>query len=210
MNQAREVSPLRDGLLLLLLAGEVVSLTGAQQYWWLGAAISALAAVLVLWFNLGQHKLRAYRMKRPFYAALTLAPEQGHVSWATELHVPPHTEVALQLRLSHRLHYRQLELIFGFEGDAGRRPQPLSVLNTFVKVGQTRTQSPADTPTHYIDYNDAYHIREQADRTRPNVSAFGFIVKTRAPGRYPVRLQMITDGGESFPVEHLTLTVETR
>jgi hypothetical protein len=103
-----------------------------------------------------------------------------------------------------------MELIFGFQGDRGRRPLPIKVRNTFIKEGQTREQSPATTSTHYIDYNDAYHIRETVERTAPNVTAYGFVIKTRAPGRYPIYVRAITDGGESSAVEDLFLNVETR
>lgn len=79
--------------------------------------------------------------------------------------------------------------------------------NTFIKIGLAKYQNPRDEPGHYIDDKDAYHIRSTAERTPGNTYGLGFIVKTNAPGRYPVRLYVMSDAGESGPAKPLFLIV---
>jgi hypothetical protein len=96
--------------------------------------------------------------------------------------------------------------------DSGRQilVDPLSVRNAFIKDGLTREQSPKTSSSHYIDHGDCYHIKEAVERTKPNYYNYGFIVKTKTPGRYPVILEAVTDCGEAKPKEGLTLIVEER
>ena len=92
--------------------------------------------------------------------------------------------------------YRQIHLVFGFHGDRARRPIPLSVRNHFIKVGINREQSPENNPSHFIDQDNHYHISDPAERTPGNVYMIGFVVETKEPGKYPVILELITEGGE--------------
>jgi hypothetical protein len=87
------------------------------------------------------------------------------------------------------MHYRQELLIFGFGGYT-QRPQPFKVLNTYIKVGQRREQSPSDNRNHSIDHKDRYHIREPIEFTKPNHYAYGFMVRTHEPGRFPVIMEL--------------------
>jgi hypothetical protein len=197
-----------SALLLVVVAG-VLTMTTAEKFWWVAPTISGLAFVAIVWFQWGQHRVRALRSRRPFRADMTIAP-QTPGSECRELHVPPHREISLQLRLRPALHYRQLEFVFGFWGDPLRRPLPVRVLNEFVKIGMTREQSPDTNSAHYIDHSDRYHIREALDRTNPNVYTQGFIIQTRDPRRFPVLLEIITDLGEAKPKRELVLIVEER
>lgn len=180
-------------------------MTAAQEYWWLAPVLSAIAIVIVLWFQWGQYKVRNWRMRYPFKAFLTAAHDgnQVHV-----LRIPPHQDVLIQLLIYPRLHYTQTELLFGFRGDQNAKPTPVKVVNTFIKVGKQREQSPDDNEDHYIDINDNYHIRRVSERTKPNCYAIGFLVKTKTSGKYPIRLEAITDSGESLPARELTVIVE--
>jgi hypothetical protein len=199
-----------NSLLLVAAAGSVLLMSAAEKFWWLAPSVAGFAAILVIWFNWGQHKIRAFRARRPFEAFLTIAPEKGRDSWCHELHVPPNTEIAIQLRIRPRLHYRQLSFAIGFGGIEADRPRPIKVLNTFIKEGLRREQSPADNENHYIDYNNWYHIRDEVERIRPNFYAYGFLVQTKKPGRYPVLVEIITDCGEGKPSKELHLIVEDR
>src|SRR5438552_3902025 len=99
-----------NAALILIAASGAVFLSAAQEYWWLAPLISVIAAVLVLWFNAGRPWLRARRLMRPVKAFLTLYPDGGHDSWATEIHVPLKSEIRLSLRIRPRFHYRQMEI----------------------------------------------------------------------------------------------------
>ena len=116
----------------------------------------------------------------------------------------------MQLRMTPRFHFKQYEVVFGFLGNQSARPLPIKVVNTFIAQGLRREQSPDDTETHSISHKGNYHIMETRERTKPNVYAYGFLVRTREPGRYPIRFELITDCGEGKPVEPLVLVVEER
>jgi hypothetical protein len=196
-------------VLLLVAAAGAISMTDAERFWWLAPTISGLAVIAVVWFQWGQHKVHAIRGRRPFRADMTIAPYTSGSEYC-ELHVPPHREVSLQLRVRPTLHYRQLEFVFGFWGNPSSRPVPVRVFNEFIKVGKAREQSPDTNSNHYIDQNDRYHIREELERTTPNVYTQGFIIQTKEPGRYPVLLEIITDSGEAKPKQKLVIIVEER
>jgi hypothetical protein len=203
-NSRGDVSIL--ALLLVAMSG-TVPITAGQEYWWLAPVISGVALAAVVWFQWGQHKVRTIRARRGFSATMVVAPEAGKIE-ACEVRVPPNSQISLQLRMRPRLHYRQMEIIFGFRGDALQRPVPLHVLNSYIKHGKRRIQSPDTNPDHYIDHEEFYHIKETSERTYPNVYTLGFLVQTRNPGRYPVLLEAMTDCGEAKAKEELVLIVD--
>jgi hypothetical protein len=181
-------------------------MTAAQHYWWLAPVISALALAAIVWFQWGQHRVRAFRLKSPFTVLLSHTSDSPDE--VQNLHIPAHTnEVFIHLRIRPRVQYRQTEILFGFDGDRERRPLPQSILNTFIKKGFNRVQNPDKDTNHYIDQDNHYHIVTTADRSPPNVQALGFVVQTREPGRYPVVLEIITDCGEAKPYFRVYVTV---
>ena len=99
-------------LLLLVAGGAAIVSTPAEKFWWLAPTVAGIAACLVVWFNWGQHKVRSWRMRRPFKAYLTVAP-QSSAGMLTELHVPPNREVEVQFRMYPRLHHKQFHFVFG-------------------------------------------------------------------------------------------------
>lgn len=174
-----------------------------QEYGWV---ISAAALAAIIWFQSGQHQVRAFRLKRAFHA--TLSPGTDGKIEALSMSVPAHSErVVVQLRIRPRLTYRQVEILFGFDGDPDKRPLPVGVFNAFIKHGFNREQDPEKNTNHYIDHHNHYHIVQTVDRSPPNTQALGFIVDTREAGRYPVVLEIITESGEAKPYTKLYLTV---
>jgi hypothetical protein len=87
---------------------------------------------------------------------------------------------------------------------------PAFTTSNFTLFLELREVSPANNQNHFIDENDNYHINETGDRIYPNCYAQGFLIQTRNPGRYPVRLEVITDCGEGIPTEKLYIIVEER
>lgn len=168
------------------------------------AGLGVLTVGLILWINWGRPWWRKRRMRRPFAAYFGSGARS---EWARELRVPAHAEIDIQLWLEPRLHYTQHEIVFGFDGLPGDRPEPLRVHNSSIKVGLAKYQTPREDPGHYIDEKDAYHIRSTAERTPGNTYTLGFIVKTNSPGRYSVVLYVISDVGESRPTKPLFLVV---
>jgi hypothetical protein len=101
-------------LILIVLAG-IAGMTASQEYWWLAPLISALALTAVVWFNWGQHKVKAIKLRHPYRAFLCYGPddpiERG------DIRLPANTQVMLQVRLRPTVVYQQLEIVFGFVGD---------------------------------------------------------------------------------------------
>jgi hypothetical protein len=178
-----------------------------ERYWWLGAAVSGLALLAVVWFQWGQHKLRNHRMKRPFHVSFTTETGSGAYY---EMHWPKNSEVTLNLRMRPRINFTRHALVFGFHEEGAGAPVPIKAVNTFIKIGKRREQLPSETDGHAIDYTNNYHIKETVEYTVGNVYTAGFLVRTSSPGRYKIRLELITDGGQSDPVEELFLVVEDR
>jgi hypothetical protein len=191
-----------SGLIVTDWSGRLVSLLKYAPA--ISVGLGALTVFLIVWINWGRPWRRKRRMNRPFFASFG---ESDRSKWTHELQVPADSEVDVQLRIEPKLHYTQHEIVFGFEGEPGCRPEPLRTSNTFIKVGKSKYQDPREERTHYIDAKDAYHIQSTHERTAGNTYTLGFIVKTHRPGRYPVRLVVISDAGESLPKKPLVLIV---
>jgi hypothetical protein len=127
-----------------------------------------------------------------------------------ELTAPPHSEFSIQLRIVPHETFEQYDIVFGFIGDPERRPVPLRGFNEFIKTGTRRERSPDNDDNHYIDESDNYHIRETRHLVMPNPYRYGYLVKTRAPGCYPIRLEVVTECGEGLPVKGVFLTVSEK
>lgn len=203
MNKAGHKVAESRNLLLLLAAGAAIMATPAEQYWWLGPSLAGIAAILVVWFNWGQHQFRRLKMKSPYRVELV-----GPDGMVQELHAKANSEVSVQLRIWPHLSYQHHEIVFGFIGDQTTKPVPLKTINEFIKIGLRREQSPETNENHAIDMSDNYHIREDRHVSLPNNYSYGFVVKTRATGVFPIRFELITDGGESCPHNSLYLTVD--
>jgi len=114
----------------------------------------------------------------------------------------------VQLRIHPNLDYEETGIIFGFRGDEGSRPQPYAMINTFVKQGQLRDQSPADNPNHSIDNKYRYQVREVRRRSTAKEYTLRFRVKTRAPGRYKVIMHILAEDRQGRPDKNMYLIVE--
>ena len=184
-------------------------MSSADQFWWLGPTLGLVTIGFVVWFNYGQRKLREWRMRKPFDMYFVTEPDRSKDDFRHEMHVPAYSDVEVQLRMAPLMHFRQELFLFGFRGYT-QHPRPLKVVNTYIKQGKRREQSPDDTEGHYIDKKDRYHIRESVERTKSNHYAYGFLVRTFAPGRYPVVIETITDCGEGKPKKELVLVVDPK
>lgn len=150
-------------------------------------------------------------MRRGIEVHIAISPDRKGIPFVSELHVPPNAELSIQLRLRPLFHYSQSEFIFGFAGDdLSAKPEIESYLNTFISRGLKKKQSPETHDSHSVDYNGSYHIKETRDLVTTTTYSYGFIIKTKKPGRYPVVVIAITDCGEAIPKEPVVLVVEER
>jgi hypothetical protein len=197
-------------LLLLVVAGSVIVTTPAERYWWLAPSVAAIAACLVFWVNWCRPYLREQRMKRPFRALMVGPPRPIGDRMVNELTAPPDSEFSIQMSIVPRIDYEQHDVVFGFFGDQEHRPIPIRGFNEFIKTGKRRDQSPENNENHFIDENDNYHIRETRTLTKGNAYRAGYLVQTREPGCYPIRLEVITECGDGCSMNGLFLIVEPR
>jgi len=170
-----------------------------------GAALLVSGAGLgvLIWKQVANPWVRERQMKEP-YNAYFRRDDSG--SGPSELNVPAHSTVQIQVNRHVTVTHTEHELIFGFEG--GAKPLPQSWRNIFVSVGRTSAVDPKESETHSIDDKGNYHIKEDHTRVQGNDYTAGFMVQTRAPGRYPIRLVTISDAGESRPSNQLALVVQ--
>jgi len=172
----------------------------------IGLSVAVLA--LLFWVNFGRNWLRHYRMRRPFDIYFKLGGA-ADAPTGTEARLSAHSsEEQLDIRIAPKLHFVQNEIIVGIKGDSERRPRLKEMNNLFVKEGKGAGGSPAQRESHYIDYDDNYHIKERVDRTKGNKYALGFIVETRDPGTYDLSVSAMTDDGEGKASNLLTIRVE--
>jgi hypothetical protein len=190
--------------------GRILMSTASDEFWFLAPVLSVVTIGLIIWFNLGQHKVRYRRMKKPFRLDMVRPPGTTPADMVNDLHAPPDSEFSIQLRVWPLLEFERHEIIFGFLGDPETKPIPRRALNEFIKVGRRREESPETNENNVIDHNDNYHIRESRHLSNPNNYTHGFVVQTREPGTYPIRFEMITDCGEGLPVKGIFLTVDSR
>jgi len=180
-------------------------MTASQEFWWLAPLISFLGLLAVVWFGWGQHRLKAFRLRRPFDAVLAHGADKPDEF--VEMHVPAHSQVMVQVRIRPRTSYKQLQMVFGFWGETSKRPEPLRVLNTFIKKGVNREPSVETNPDHYIDADGYYHITTPTERTPEHTYVMEYVVQTREPGRYNVLLKIATECGEANPRSGLVVRV---
>jgi len=174
---------------------------------YLSIALSIAVFLMIAWINFGRPWRRSRRMRRPVDIQFKQGA-RGDGPTTTELKVPANSTVQLDFRMTPRLHHVQHELILVFDGDPDQKPLPKSVVNTFIKEGSARSQDPKTNSSHYIDYDDCYHIKARVEHTRGNTYAIGFSVETRGAGRYPVRFMVMTEDGEGRSRNDLMLIVE--
>jgi hypothetical protein len=156
--------------------------SASERFWWLAPTLSGIAAILIIWFNWGRAQLRAWRMRRGIDVHLTVAPEGGRSNWGHELHVPPESEVSIQLRLKPRFDYHQHTVIFGFRGKIDEKPEPISYLNTFIRRGLRREQSPDTHENQFVDYNGSYHLRDERPLVRALIILMGSSLRPHEQG----------------------------
>lgn len=170
---------------------------------------SVFLAIIILciqvWVNFGRQWWRNRKMRCPFDAAFIYVEAPSNEK---ELHLPQNCEVQINLTIFPKLHYTQHEIIVGFVRPDPNNPIMKSYQNKFIQRGKGRTIDPDDDLRHYVDYNGAYHIRDRAERTTGNNYTLGFIVETKAAGRFPLHIDAMTDTGEGNCMSQLVLVVD--
>lgn len=178
-----------------------------ETFWWLAPALSAVTIGIIVWVNWIRPYRREQNLRRPFSVLLIRPPGQSEADMVNELTAPPHSEFSIQLRITPHLTFELYDVVFGFLGHPECRPVPLKGFNEFIKTGKRRERSPENDDNHYIDENDNYHIRETRSLVKPNPYRYGYLVRTREPGDYPIRLEIVTESGEALPINGVFLRV---
>ena len=171
-----------------------------------GALLSAATLCVVVYINFVKPKLRIWHLSQPIRAFFVIDVNDKQEE-TYKLELPAYSEQAVQLRLEPLANFRCDVLKFGFYGDEATRPNPVSVLNTFIKKGPRREESPDTNFSHYIDDKDCYVIQAPREYTLNNNVAIGYVVKTQSPGRFKVKLLLATESGEGRGLMDLFVTV---
>jgi hypothetical protein len=126
----------------------------------------------------------------------------------TELRLPAHSEVNINLRIYPLISFHQKEIAFSIKGDQDKKPLVVGVFNDFIKWGSGRENDPDTNDRHYVDYNDTYRISGSSEQTAGTPGAIGYKMKTRDPGEYNVVIKVKTTSGGGVSARKLTIIVE--
>jgi hypothetical protein len=190
--------------------------------------ITAVFAGLTVIFYIAKEfvypAVRHYRLKtRPIdlYFIVTSADryDLGYVEQDENQHrtldlvVPTHCDdLYIAIIYQSNLAFNQTHFVFSF--NAGSRDQHPLIKHwflEFIRVGINK-KLPGETPTHFIDHHDAYHITDVAFRPKGQWATYGFKVSTRGPGVYRAQIEISADGVEyatslSLYVEEIPKTI---
>ncbi len=170
---------------------------------WIGWTLSGTIIFLIVCIQIGWPTVRHLRLKRPFLAYFRVNGSND----PRELIVPENSDVHIQINREASVTHDEHELIIGFDGAPDERPHIVGAENKFIAQGLARTADPTTTKSHYIDDKGNYHIKEDRILVRGHTYSSGFRIKTKTPGRYPIKIMTITDSGEGKPKHALTLIV---
>jgi hypothetical protein len=136
------------------------------------------------------------------YAIQTSAEEH----FLKELTLPPDSELTVDFILNFSVPIAYSELDFECQGPTETKPYAIKLFNRFIEDGAGQVVTPGPDNKHYRDKHKVYHARE--DRIFPPARiAIGFLIKTRASGRFPVSFGFI--GNEVIgSIGGLFITVE--
>jgi hypothetical protein len=143
---------------------------------------------------------RHFRLKRPCKASFVItSDDRAKIDYAIQddkehlvgrIIVPANRDLYVQLLLKAKTAFTQRHIVFGFDPEPERRvPQIDHYKLQFVKVGNSE-KFPGRDEGHWIDHHDFYHITEERYRGARQAFTYGFIIKTRDPGDYKLKIEI--------------------
>lgn len=173
--------------------------------WWnvvsaLGSVLSVVATVGVGWYVSGY--LRTSHLKAPGSAHFIVpsslqhtcdfASQNGHEHRLTTAVLPAHSVCIIDLIIEPVRDLQTTEFMLEFVGDLDAKPYAFEVLNRFIEIGPRRIVVPGEGDNRdYIDKHKLYHYVTEMSWPREITKAYGFKVKTRAPGTYDIRIHIV-------------------
>lgn len=176
-----------------------------DHVWIVGAAVFAgLTFVFYLLRDVIPATYRYFRLKRPCEIFFVITSyDRGKVDYVVqdedehfvrELIVPANRDVYVQIQLKTKTAFTQRYLAVEFvkKPSGGKVPVVDHYKLQFIKVGKDE-KFPKTDEGHWVDHHDIYHITEERQRLAGQDIPYGFIVKTRDPGRYQMKVHVGVD-----------------
>lgn len=105
-----------------------------------------------------------------------------------ELVLPANSEMRIGVLIEPTTHFHSKRTLFGCLGERDLKPFAFAFDNEFVIAGSARYASPETNPNHNLLLNRHYQMAEDRAWLTTNPIAWGFRIKTVAPGTYPARI----------------------
>ena len=192
-------------ILALAVADGISVTTMTTDLQWVGWALSGTIIILIVGIQIVRPIVRHLRLKRPFLAYFRGGGSDKNRELTVPANSPEHIQISRLISVTHDEH----DLIVGFDGEVGKRPDIVGTENKFIALGLARTADPMTRESHYIDDRGNYHIKEKRSLVCGHTYTTGYKIETKAPGRYPVKILTVTDTGEGRASKPLLLIVTT-
>lgn len=171
---------------------------------WIGVGISASILCLVVFNNHVRPWLHARKMRHP-YSAWFRGAGDGK---PREVTLPAHSDCHIQINRDVFVSHAEQELIAYFNGTSDQRPEFLGTQNAFMARGIKKERSPETDETEYVSDKGGYHIQRPRMVSKGNTYSTGYLLRTKAPGRYRLKIMTMTESGEGNAREDLTVIVQ--
>jgi hypothetical protein len=185
-----------------------VAVMNTDHAWVVAAALFAGATfVAYLLKEIAPSLYRHFRIKNPCKVCFVITSfDRGTVDYVIqddkehftrELIVPTNHDVYVQILFKAKIAFMQHQLTLVFENPHHATEPPLvdHYKLQFVRIGESEKFPKADVG-HWIDHHDTYHITEERPRAKHQYFTYGFIVKTRDAGNFPMSIGLGFDGSE--------------
>jgi len=202
----RSTQPIAGTILPAAVAAAILSIP-MDNYQWVGWILSGLILAIVLANQVLIPLIWRARMKLCPYT-LHFRKDIRSGGDLSELRVPAHSHVTIHFNQKTRTKHYEYRTRLGFHGPEEERPDILEYVNDFVKRGQIKNSDPDTSDTDWIDANNRYTKNTGVSRFRGYNRVFGYTLRTKGPGVFPINFATVTEAGEARPCSKLTLIVE--
>jgi hypothetical protein len=176
--------------------------------WTIVGTIGTLLVLGITFYSVfvqpARHRKRRLReLAEPVTFVFVIRQGDGHQF--DELVLPANEEVKVNIGINPKIFFKSQRILFGCDGDLDRKPYPTAVDNEFVLAGRHKSANPDSNPAHSLLASLQYQIVEDRSWIVGSSVAWGFRLKTRAPGVYPTAL--VFHGEEVEGVARATIRV---
>ncbi len=171
---------------------------------WIAIAISIMILALIVVNNHVRPWRHAKKMRKPFSAYFRGVGDGKPAEVVLSAHTECHIQINRDVSVSHMEH----ELIIYFEKPRAGTPEIIGTKNLFMARGMKKERTPETDENEYVNVMGSYHIKRDNFVSKGNTYTTGYRLKTKEPGRYPLKIMTITEAGEGTSARDLLIIVQ--